>query len=391
LYLAARNFPNIKTTRSADFYLNAAVQSLYAANCINGQGGFDCLITVGLMDGTVWREMLRALIAEGDKYATDAATVTSLMRNRTLQWQYEDQACGSEFAWDTTGQEEVSVWGMYFNASSDLWMQGNLNERTVNFILAFMSSVPTFAYHGAAYGMGDFSNNAKWMVNGGWEREGGHYRSGLNSIPVIERYRVYPDDFFLLLVGIAGITAPMPNIDATGATSMAYHTYPFIHEHDPNSGDHGLGWFGSSLNAGSYLHIHPDLGILCFLCDAVGTSITKPITIIPRDTYHIRAYIAPIGLWLVAEAGMFHNITYDSTASLVTICFESSQFVATTAGMATIPYDLLRLRIETPSFLPYSYTFLSPTNATIVRGAYTFNPVPDINMVTIATLQIVNK
>jgi len=38
------------------------------------------------------------------------------------------------------------------------------------------------------------------MVNGGWEREAGHYRAGLNSIPVIERFRTHPDEWFLLEV-----------------------------------------------------------------------------------------------------------------------------------------------------------------------------------------------
>ena len=29
-------------------------------------------------------------------------------------------------------------------------------------IVGYMAALPTWAYHGAAYGMGDFSNNAKW-------------------------------------------------------------------------------------------------------------------------------------------------------------------------------------------------------------------------------------
>jgi hypothetical protein len=53
-------------------------------------------------------------------------------------------------------------------------MHGELNARTVDGILGYMGAPATFAFAGAAYGMGDFSNNAKWMVTGGWEREGGH-------------------------------------------------------------------------------------------------------------------------------------------------------------------------------------------------------------------------
>ena len=81
---------------------------------------------------------------------------------------------------------------------------GELALRAVNSILAYMPSTPNFAYHGSAGGWGDFSNNGKWMVRGGWEREGGHYRAGLNSIPLIERYRSHPDELYLLEVAMGG-------------------------------------------------------------------------------------------------------------------------------------------------------------------------------------------
>ena len=124
--------------------------------------------------------------------------------------------------------------------------------RAVESILAFMPSTPSFGYHGAAAGWGDFSNNGKWMVRGGWEREGGHYRAGLNSIPLAERYRSHPDDFYLLEVALGGMTSVLGNIDASGAPSMAFHLYPFMLEYDPYSGDHGLGFFGHAMNVGSY-------------------------------------------------------------------------------------------------------------------------------------------
>ena len=91
------------------------------------------------------------------------------------------------------------------------------------------------------------------MVTGGWEREGGHYRAGLNSIPLLERFRRNPDDVYLLEVGIGGVSAVLPNIDPDGAPSMAFHTYPFVSEHDPRSGDYGLAFFGHAMGAGSYL------------------------------------------------------------------------------------------------------------------------------------------
>jgi hypothetical protein len=169
LYLAAANFPHVPLRQSAEWYLNASVQSIYALNCRDAQTGqFGCAVTVGLMDGTVFREVLRSLEAEGGVWAAHAASITQLMRERVfgggpvgaLGWNGMDNPAGSEFAWDTTGQEEVAVWGAYFNASDDGWMHGDLNERTVDGILGYMGAPATFAFAGAAYGMGDFSNNA---------------------------------------------------------------------------------------------------------------------------------------------------------------------------------------------------------------------------------------
>ena len=177
--LASVNTPSLSpvrlaTERSACSHQRARaiapLQTALQANCPRADGsGFDCLVQVGLMDGTVWREVLLALEAEGAAFAPQAESFRALMRNRTLGdgrgwagWNVMDNPAGSEFSWDTTGQEEVAVWGAVFNASDSGWMHGELNARTVDSILGYMAALPTWAYHGAAYGMGDFSNNAKW-------------------------------------------------------------------------------------------------------------------------------------------------------------------------------------------------------------------------------------
>lgn len=397
LYLSARNYPNIPLKRSFDWYLNASVQSIYAANCVGATGDAGCLITVGLMDGTVFREVLMSLKAEGPAWAADAARVEALQRARVfgdtrgwVGWNSLDNPAGSEFAWDTTGQEEVAVWGAWFDATSPLWMQGDLNARTVDSILGYTGAPPTFAFSGSSYGMCDFSNNAKWMVTGGCEREGGHYRSGLNSIPVIERYRRNPDDFTLLQIGIAGVMSCLPNIDASGAPSMAFHTHPFIHEHDPNSGDHGLAFYGHSLNAGAYLHTHPVLGPLCFMCDAALSNGT--LTVSPRDTYHVRAFLEPLGLWVVAEAGRIASVALPwplpPAGGAVTIAFEPSAAAAATAGLPTAPYARLRLRVEAsaPASRPFSF---AAGAAPLVRGAFEFDPTADPSAATVVRITFV--
>ena len=164
LYLAARNGDptQLPTKQPYTFYLNAAFQTAITASCPRADGsGYDCAVSVGLMDGTIWRELLLALEAEGAAWATQAATLRALMQARVFGgfglegWLNADNPAGSEFAYDTTGQEEVAIWGAFFNASSDGWQRGELNNRMVDSILGYMGAVPTWAYHGAAVGFCD--------------------------------------------------------------------------------------------------------------------------------------------------------------------------------------------------------------------------------------------
>ena len=52
----------------------------------------------------------------------------------------------------------------------------------------------------------------------------------------------------------------MCNIDENGATSMMFHSFPFVNEFDPHSGDYGLGFFDHSVEAGAYYVQHPQFG-----------------------------------------------------------------------------------------------------------------------------------
>merc|ERR1712127_761417 len=94
-----------------------------------------------------------------------------------------------------------------------------------------------------------------------------HYRAGLNQIPLSEWYRLHPDDFQLLEISVGATTGQYTNIDATGAPGMLYNSFPHIQEHDPYSGDYGLGFFGISLESAGYFVNHKTLGPLCYLCD----------------------------------------------------------------------------------------------------------------------------
>ena len=148
---------------------------------------------------------------------------------------------GSEFSWDSTGQEEAYVWGRYFN-------QSKLADTVLDAILAYDPSVPSWAYNGAALSYGDVGNNAfdpwnstthtvSYPLGSGSERVSGHYRAGLNAVPVLAEYKRNPDAMYLLRLAVGGITNCLPNIDADGAASMGFHLSPANLRFDEYSGE----------------------------------------------------------------------------------------------------------------------------------------------------------
>eukprot|EP00659_Diplonema_papillatum_P017105 gene17105-26244_t len=262
------------------------------------------------------------------------------------------------FNWDTTGQEECAIWGDYYNTTNKEY--GNLNTRVINAILAYTPNVPNWAWHGSSAGWGDFSNNGKWMVMGGWEREGQHYRSGLNSIPLIERYRRQPDDAFLLQTAMGSLAGVMANIDTDGAPSMGFHTHPFIMDYDPHSGDYGLAFFGHALNVGSYVVQDKQLGWLCYLCD-----ITPTLLVTPRDSLQRRMFLEPIGMWVDSRAGDIASAQIDMASQKITFAFLSSTDSSSIALSVTFP------SANRPGA---SIKVISPTTSTMARNVI-FVPV----------------
>ena len=157
---------------SWDWYLGRACDTIFALGCCaypDANRQCTCVPGVGLMDGTVFREVLVSLEREG--WGEWAALVRSMMYNRTAVgvgdgtrgWLHSDAPFGSEFNWDTTGQEEVGVWGEYFGVSSSGWWGTDvpLGARVADAVLAYTPSMPNWQLHGSAAGWGDFSNNVR--------------------------------------------------------------------------------------------------------------------------------------------------------------------------------------------------------------------------------------
>ena len=131
-----------------------------------------------------------------------------LARYQCLAWAHNPFPFGSEFSWDSTGQEEDYIWGRYFGkmatdrdgkrspGGADGSKDGDiLANLTLAAVLAYTPSTPHWAYNGAAWSWDDTGNNAKWSAA---ERVAGHYRTTLNAIPMMNEFLMNPDDGYLI-------------------------------------------------------------------------------------------------------------------------------------------------------------------------------------------------
>ena len=389
MYRVARNHPHLKVEHEWQWYLARAANTTIRL-------GF---ARIGYMDGTVTREVLRSVLEEAEEAKGAEAAKTAEVagrapgvgraagrggaaslwaalgeqilegeKGRADYFTTAPNPYGSEFAYDTTGQEEVVVWLLYFDEDAAA-------ARTVDHVLQYMRSIPNWAYHGGA-SAGDVANGGKWFVSAGTGRgDYGkmHYRAGLNQIPLVEWYRRHPDDLELLEIAMGAVAGQLGSIDASGAPSIYFHAYPHVLEHDAYSGDYGLGFFGSSLEAMATLVLHPALGPLCYLCDlapppppppaaattdaatkavpdvAIGAATkvgladaASPLTLHPRDAYRQRVYLELLGTYLQADCGMIASVTLDMRAHRITVRFAPA--ASTPAG--TLTYERLRLRVD---------------------------------------------
>jgi len=359
LYYAARN-TELKTNHPWDWYLMRAANTTlkFAAP------------SVGVMDDTTFREILRAVAEEAEEdpsrhdFVEAAAKITSNMYERASGRFSQPYPYGSEFAFDTTGQEAVVVWLLYF-ANKTNTMAAAAKD-TVDHILSYMRSSGTWAYNGGSRSWGDLGNNGKWQVTSGanYETRGNfHYRSGLNAIPLLEWYRLHPDDLFLLEPALGAVAGQMNNIDEHGAPSMMMHMEPHILDFDPHSGDFGLGYFGCSVQSGAYFVDHPEIGPSCYLCN-VEAAAGGGVKIAPVDLYRRRVYIEPLALYLTLDVGTFESVTLEMVGKKITVAFN-------TMAADNIIYTARRLRVDKLSEARPGSGF-KPTSAglKLERGAW---------------------
>lgn len=306
MYRIARNNPGMVTHHDWQWYLNQAYETTNFMTSKNPDGGPKVwYVDLGLMEGTIFIELLKDLKREG--WTDKAALIESRMKARADQWVGQEYPFGSEMAWDSTGQEEVYGWCKYFGRNDKAMV-------SLNSIVGYMPTLPHWGYNGNARRYWDFLYGGKLSRI---ERQLHHYGSGLNAIPMLTEYRDHPDDFYLLRAGYGGAMGALSNIDQDGCASVAFHSFPSTLKWDAYTGDYGPNFLGHSLNAATYLVDHPDFGWVSF-----GGNVSRSgdkVTVMPLDSFRRQFYVAPLGLWLTLDAGAFHAIEFDSKAKKVRI------------------------------------------------------------------------
>ena len=347
LYRIERNQNGLVTKHPWDWYLEQAYQTtkFTFSRQANGRRRLG-YVELGLMEGDIFLAVLQDLKREG--WNEKATEIEALMKERAERWKQEAFPFGSEMAWDSTGQEEVYAWCKYFGYDDKA-------EVSLNSIVGYMPAIPHWGYNGNARRYWDFLYGGKLRRI---ERQLHHYGSGLNAIPALSHYREHPDDYYLLRIGYGGTMGALSNIDQEGFASVAFHSFPSTLKWDGYSGDYGPNFFGHALNTATYVVNHPDFGWQAF-----GGNVKLDrewIRIQPLDSFRMRVYIAPRGLWLTLDSGTFEIVEINTRSNLVRVAF-SSQSPSTTRA---------RLRVEQPAKIDGVGTYRPRQSFTRERDTY---------------------
>lgn len=347
MYRIARNNKNLVKNHPWQWYLDQAFETtkFMFGRKSDGKRRVD-YVELGLMEGTIFLELLRDLQREG--FQDKAAEIEKLMKERADEWKKEEYPFGSEMAWDSTGQEEIYAWSKYFGYQDKAAV-------SLNSILGYTPTIPHWGYNGNARRYWDFLYGGKLRRI---ERQIHHYGSGLNTIPLLSEFREHPNDFYLLRVGYGGMMGSLSNIDKDGFASAAFHTYPDTLRWDAYSGDYGPNFFGQAINNGTYIINHPEFGWQAFGGNVkVSGDIIK---VSPLDSSRTRIYIAPFGLWLTLDTGKFTEVEINKKTKTMKISFPTKNESV----------DEAILRIEQPAKIEGIGTFRPKRNLKSERGAF---------------------
>jgi len=341
LYQIARNHEGLTTHHDWHWYLDQAYETSMAMTRYAPDLG-----QFGQMEGDVFVAVLDDLRREGEPEKADK--LETAMRARAEQWKKQAYPFGSEMPWDSTGQEEVYAWTRRFHMDDKA-------QVTLDAILGYMPTIPSWGYNGSARRYWDFLYGGKYPR---LERQLHHYGSGINAIPVLDAYRRNPEDLYLLRIGYGGTMGAITNIDQEGFSSAAFHSYPDRMAFDPYTGDYGPTFFGHVWNAATYLVHDAEFGWVGF-----GGNVREnrgEIEIEPRDSMRQRVYLAPLGLWLRLDAGQFKSVRMNLNTHAVSVVLEPGD-AATRKAL---------LRVEQPASIAGVGTMQPVLSLPMERGAY---------------------
>jgi hypothetical protein len=300
MYRLARNHTGLVTAHEWNWYLENAYNTAIA---MVEQAPY--YAQFGQMEGTVFYLILKDIRAEGMKAMADK--LEAEMKKRAIHWDKLQYPFGSEMPWDSTGQEEVYIWSLFFGYKDKAAV-------TIDAILGYMPAIPSWAYNGNARRYWDFLYGGKLQRI---ERMIHHYGSELNAIPVLTEYRQHPGDLYLLRVGYGGVLGGVSNMTEEGFAPCAFHSFPTTLKNDGINGDYGSGFFGYAVNTATYITYDNNFGWLGF-----GGNVSEEnnwITVNITTAAKSAVYIAPAGLWLTLSSGIFKSVAYNKVNRQVKI------------------------------------------------------------------------
>jgi Family of unknown function (DUF5695) len=300
LYRLARDHNGLATHHDWRWYLTQAYETSMAMTRFAPD-----LAQFGQMEGDVFVAVLDDLRREGMN--TEATELEAAMRARANVWQKLAFPFGSEMPWDSTGQEEVYAWTKRFGMDDKA-------QVTLDAIIGYMPTIPSWGYNGSARRYWDFLYGGKIQR---LERQLHHYGSGINAIPVLDAYRRNPNDEYLLRIGYGGTMGAISNIDQEGFASAAFHSYPDKMIFDPYTGDYGPNFFGHAWTTGTYLVRDPEFGWLVFGGNLKASA--QSVVVEPRDSFRQRVYLATLGLWLTLDSGQFERVALNTATNQVEV------------------------------------------------------------------------
>ncbi|PQE14001.1 glycoside hydrolase family 43 protein [Rutstroemia sp. NJR-2017a BBW] len=327
LYRVARYYPDIVKKQTWQWYLNQAYNTVIYVTSKNVP-----YVDVGMMGETVFGKLLDDLKNEG--LTSQATMLEAAMKKRALLWDTQAVPFGSEMAWDSTGQEGVYYWAKYFNLTAT-------TSKTLNTILGYMPTVSHWCWNGNARRYWDnippnlllppHSYGGKIQR---YERQGHHYGSGLNALPLLSHFESHPNLTHLLRIGFGGISGPLSNIDQGGFASASFHTWPDTLIWDPYSGDYGPNFLGLVLGSGTWVLDDQEfgLGLVAFGgLLTLGSGNAMGWTVEPRDPVRRRVFIAQMGVRVEVDAGAIEKVVFDGGEKVEVTVAPSVKSISTMA------------------------------------------------------------